>query len=218
MTATTYAVYDDFVKRYSGGRTADSTVVQSYLDTAARILDGLTRRPPEGAEAFSPTAAGVVRSFDDNMAESGIIEIDDCLAVTQITRGQNVVTSTFYQLWPYNPGTGPYTRILLRADAIWPQIAVITPSSWYNYPYPGVGAAQIQVTGTWGYCQPANRPSVIKEATLAIAKQLYDEGAYTAKDMMQAVQNPMSWVDKRVYQMLSRSMLIRAEDGSGLFA
>jgi hypothetical protein len=216
--STTYAAVSDFTARYSGGRSADNVVVQSYLDTAARIVDGLTRHPPEGSEAFTATGTGVVRLYNDDLSESGIIEIDDCLAVTAITRGQSDVASPYYQLWPYNPGTGPYTRILMRADAIWPQIAVITPSSWYGYPYPGVGAGQIAVTGTWGYCTAGNRPAVIKEVTLRIAKQLYDEGAYTAKDMMQAVQNPNNWVDKVVYQMLSRAQLIKAEDGTGLFA
>jgi hypothetical protein len=182
------------------------------------VIDGLTRRPPEGAEAFSASSAGVTRLFNDDMSENGIIEIDDCLSVTALTRGGQAVVSPYFQMWPYNPGNGPYTRILLRADQTFPLIAVLTPSTWYGFPYPNVGAAQIAVTGTWGYCTSVNRPALIKEATLAIAKQLYDEGAYTAKDMMNAVQNPMSWVDKRVYQLLSRSMLIKAEDGTGLFA
>lgn len=218
MADTTYALVSDFTTRYLGGRNADAPSVQAMINAAAVMVDGLTRGYRPGYEAFSASASEQ-RLFNDDIQVSGIVEIDDALTVTALTRGSSTVGSTYYQLYPYNPGNGPYTRILMRMDLIWLLGAVISPSSWYGYPYPGVGAAQVAVTGTWGYCTAANRPAVVKEATLALAKQLFDEGAYTAKDMLQAVQNPTAWVDKRVYALLQRAGLIRGEsDGRGMFA
>lgn len=184
------------------------------------MVDGLTRGYRPGYEAFSASSSEI-RYFDDVMREPGYVPIDDCLSVSLVQRNGNTVTSGNYKLWPYNRTTDamPATHLYLAAFASIPT-DVFTGSGFYNYPFQGVGAAGFAITGVWGYCTAANRPPVIKEVTLKIAKQLYDEAAYTAKDMMQAVANPSNWVDKAIIRMLERSGLMKTEGSGGgaLFA
>lgn len=200
---TTYAKPQDFRDRYSKLSTAaPETAWQEYLNTAAQIVDELTRGYKPGYEAFSASSSET-RYFDDVLNEV-IHPIDDLLTVSAVTRNGVTVVTSDYQLHPYN-------RANRAANAIEFSIYNISTGGTAGFYHSGVGYAQIAITGTWGYCTQANRPPAVKEAALKIAKQLYDEGAYTAKDMMQAVTNPANWVDRAVKNLLQRAGLMAAE-------
>jgi hypothetical protein len=217
MANTTYATTQDFRDRYGkqASNAAPDAIWQELLNTASTIVDGLTRGYIPGREAFSASVEATPRYFDDVMTEPGYVAIDDCLAVTTLTRSANVISSTNYKLWPYNApqNAQPFTHLYLGAFATIPT-DVFTGTGFYNYPMRGVGAGGYGIVGTWGYCTQGNRPPVIKECTLKIAKQLYDEMAYTGEHMMQAVNNPSNWADKAVKRLLADARLIK-EAGKG---
>jgi hypothetical protein len=200
MASTTYATITELKQRVSVEATdvTADTLLQQLLDTAAYMVDQATRRPPEGKEAFSATSSET-RYFDD--PRLGTVAIDDALTVTAITRGGTTITSTYYQLRPYNPGNGPYTSIQFRSDA-----TSITNIEWYGYPHTYMGTRQIAVTGTWGYCTQANRPAVVKEATLTQAEKLYERFGISPAELLTAMRDPYKTLDPLVAAMLAPLM------------
>jgi hypothetical protein len=139
-----------------------------------------------------------------------VIPIDDLLTVTQVTRGGTVVPSTEYQLYPLNRGNGPATKIVFRGDSSFNELVVLTPSSWYGYPYKGMGVGQIAITGTWGYCTLANRPVVVKEATLMLAEVLVERIAFSTKARSEVMRDPIAAMNKDVMRVLQEAGLIKA--------
>ena len=209
--STTYAQITELKPRVGveAANTDSDTLLQQVLDAAAHIVDAARNpmgfnRLPLGAEAFSATAAGVTRYFDDPL--TGVIEIDDLIgAPTAVVRNSTTLDTADYALWPYNPGDGPYTRILLRSDALW-EPTLTSGATWYGYPNVGSGARMIAVTGTWGYCAQADRPAVVKEATLMQAERLYERIKVRAEDMLQAMRDPYKGMDPLVKAVLAPFM------------
>lgn len=205
--ATDYATNDELKPRVGieAANTDSDGLLQQLLDAAAFIVDQVARNPvgcnrlPVGTAAFAATAAGETRYFDDPL--TGSIEIDDCLAVTAVTQDGAAVDPTTYILWPYNPGNGPYTRLLFSSDAA--VAPAIVTGSWYGYPQKGVGIRRIAVTGTWGYCTEANRPAVIKEATLIQAERLYERLGLNPSELLAGYRDPYKSVDPLVMAMLA---------------
>ena len=183
---TTYATLVEFKTRLNiaSGDVADDGMLETILDAAADCVDSHTRQPLEGKEAFSATTSET-RYFDDRLGDwPTIIYVDDVLTVTAVTRGGNAVTTEYWQLWPYNPGQGPYQAIQFRPDAPQPANNV-----WYAG---GVGLRQLAITGTWGYCTAVNRPATIKEMTLRLAVSGYETQNLSSEELLQALNNPVS--------------------------
>jgi hypothetical protein len=195
--ATTYATITE-LKSYVGIKVADTgsdTLLQRVLDAAARMFDGATRGGGiEGAEAYSASASATRYYDDDN---SGVLYVDDVLTVTALTRGGTAIDTADYKLYPYNPGSGPYTRIYLRADAETP---ITLGGTWYGYPQSGVGLGQFAVTGTWGYCTAANRPEAVKHAVLSLAAVMYKAGNLSMEQVLNMVsdQDPVGIMARNV--------------------
>jgi hypothetical protein len=207
MANTTYATVDELKPRVGieAGNDDSNTLLQQVLDAAAHIVD-TARNPqgcdrlPTGAEAFSATASNATRYFDDPM--TGVIEVDDLLTLDGITRNGTALSADDYVTWPYNPGNGPITRILLRSDTLYDPL-VLTGANWYGYPNVGRGARMIAVTGTWGYCTQANRPAVVKEATLMQAERLYERISVSPTEMLAAMRDPYRSIDPLVKAVLA---------------
>ena len=198
MANTTYATLAEFQARVSD---TTSTYLQQMLNAAANLIDNSTMRNVRGTELFTETAAGVVRYFDDDLSANGAVSIDDALTITAVTRAGTTIASTDYVLWPYNPGIGPYTKILFQASLTAVPLLVLNTSA-YGYPYPRQGHQQIAVTGTWGYCTQANRPPEIKEATLIQAIRMYERQNLPATDVAQMVANPWRQLDPLVAEIM----------------
>ncbi len=186
-----YATLAEYKERVSvpAADTSHDAMLQQWLNAAAWVVDRHTRQPIEGYPAFSESSSEV-RYFDDDFGTSGSIEIDDAVSVASMTRGDTTISAGQFKTFPYNPGNGPITRLFLRGDSAFPFLAVITTSSWYNYPYRGAGVGQIAVTGTWGYCTAANRPFAVKEATLIMAGMFYQRRSLKRSDLIMAMRNP----------------------------
>lgn len=206
--STTYAQISELKPRVGieADNTDSDTLLQQVLDAAAHIVD-TARNPvgcnrlPLGAEAFSATAAGVTRYFDDPL--TGVIEIDDLIgAPTAVVRNSTTLDTGGYTLYPYNPGDGPYTRIFLRSDALW-EPTLTSGATWYGYPNVGSGARMIAVTGTWGYCAEADRPAIVKEAALMQAERLYERMMVRPEDMLAAMRDPYRGMDPLVKAVLA---------------
>ena len=200
MANTTYATLAEFQARVNDTSVA-SSFMQQMLNAAASVIDNALGAQ-QGAEFFSATSAGVTRYFDDRLDHKGIAQIDEALAVTAVVRGTGTVTSTYYKLYPYNPGNGPYTGILFRSDGQL-GIEVYTGGSWYGYPYRYAGAGQLAITGTWGYCTEANRPDDVKEATLIQAVRMYERQNLKTSDIVQMMSNPYKGLDPLVEEMIA---------------
>jgi hypothetical protein len=172
--ATTYASTTELKARLNITDSTSDGPLQAILDSAASMVDANTRgQQVPGTEAFTVTASAT-RLFDDRLRSGGVVEIDDCQSVTALTRGGQTVSSTYYKLYPYQKGTGPYTRLyLLSGTTVLPSIYALGGSG-YDYPYRDVGVGQIAVTGTWGYCTAATAFPEIKEATLRLAIRLWE--------------------------------------------
>jgi hypothetical protein len=179
--ATTYATIAE-LKPLVGivaSNTDSDTMLQRVLDAAARMFDGATRGAKEGAEAFSQ-ANSSARRYDDYVC-NGYVDIDDATAVTIVARdGQTLTVTTDYLLYPYNPGNGPYTRI------VWTSNAGGFQGGSARY-VDGLGYGAIEVTGTWGYCTAANRPEAVKNAVLNLAAVMYKSQALTMEQVMNMV-------------------------------
>lgn len=189
--------------------TEDTALLQRYLNSAAYIVDYVTRKPVRGYEAYSASASET-RIFDDPLTDS--IEIDDLVgAPTLVQRGTITINPTYYKMWPYNPGDGPYTKIMLRLDVVINATAVQT-SLWYNHPFKKVGVGQIAVTGTWGYCLANKRPAVVKEAVLTQAERMYERMGLKARDLANAVRDPWKKIDPLVLDMLDAAGLMKSEE------
>jgi hypothetical protein len=192
--ATTYATIAE-LKPLVGivaSNTDSDTLLQRVLDAAARMFDGATRGAKEGAEAFSQ-ANSSARRFDDYTG-NGYVDIDDATAVTIVARdGQTLTVTTDYLLYPYNPGSGPYTRIVWTSNA--------GGFAGGSARYVGdVGRGAIEVTGTWGYCTAQNRPEAVKNAVLNLAAVMYKSQALTMEQVMNMVsnQNPVGIMARNV--------------------
>jgi hypothetical protein len=61
----------------------------------------------------------------------------------------------------------------------------------------------IAVTGTWGYCTQANRPAVVKEATLMQAERLYERISVSPTEMLAAMRDPYRSIDPLVKAVLA---------------
>lgn len=197
MAITTYATIAELEVRVNTGSAdaSDDALLQQYLDTAAWLVDKLTRGHKPGKEAFSATSSET-RLFDDY--GTGTVEIDDLLTATAITRGGTTITTDYYKLWPYNEV--PKTALQLRADA--PSYAA-AGQYWLGTHLRGVGTAQISITGTWGYCALADRPLVVKELTLQIAEMFYMELGLSSQELMAALQNPSTAAQKRIAWLIA---------------
>lgn len=182
MSSTTYATLQDLKDRLNITSTTSDGKLQSMLDSAAVIVDQQTRGYRVGYEAFSESASET-RYFNDVLQEYGFVAIDDCLSVTQVSRGGTVLDPLYYQLSPYNNPNGMADRLETRGDSVFPFLALMTTSSWYHFPYRGVGAKQFAITGTWGFCTQAKRPPVIREATLLIATRMYERANLSNADL-----------------------------------
>jgi hypothetical protein len=179
-------------------------LLQRYLNSAAYVVDYVTRRPPRGKAAYS-LDSGATRHFDDLLQDT--LPIDDLVGTpTLITRGTVTIAPAYYKLWPYNPGDGPYTKLLLRLDVVINATAVQT-SLWYGHPYKGVGVEQIAITGNWGYCAADKRPPVVKEATLIQAERMYERRGMKSKDLVNALRDPWKTIDPFVLALLDASGL-----------
>jgi hypothetical protein len=194
-TDTDYATWDELKGRINTPTDKSQMLGQQLLNTAAYLVDHCTRRPPEGVLAFSLTAPGVTRLFDDDETDS--IAIDDCQAVTTVLRGGVAISSEQYVLWPYNEQ--PKTRILFRYPA-----TRMTPrrGPWYGHPYANAGAGQLSLTGTWGFCASEDRPPIIKEATLMQAERLYERCGLDPEKLLMAMRNPYRSIDPLVLDVL----------------
>lgn len=169
----------------------DDDLLQHYLNTAAQMTDELTRGEwRDGYEAFSASEEET-RLFDDY--NKGYVAIDDLLSATTITRGGTDITTTYYQLHPYN--TLPKTELRFRSDAPY---YTSDAGYWYGYPLRGVGYGQIAITGVWGYCEEETRPPLVKELTLQIAEMLYMEMSLSSQELMAALRNPTTEAQKRI--------------------
>jgi len=205
---TDYATIAELNERL-GSNNASAGLQQQYLDTAAQVVDQVTRRPPNGTVAFSPSAAGVTRYYDDVLHDRGLVWIDDCLAITQVKRAGTVLAASSYKQYPYNEL--PSTALYLNAVAYFVDNILFGGSYWYGLPHRGVGAGAIEITGTWGYCQVAARPAVIKEATLQLAALYYQRKSVSISDLLGAVGNPSKKAEGEIMQMLYESKLVRYE-------
>lgn len=200
MPLTDY-VGDDLTElkvRVNATTVAHDTWLTQVANTAAQLVDKNTRGYIPGYLAFSASASET-RYFDDY--NDGIVLIDDALTITAITRGGIALDSGKYKGWPYNRGNGPWTRVYLRGDDLIPLPAFIG-GTWYDSPLKGVGAGQIGVTGTWGYCTKANRPEVVKEATLLQAEIMYEFSQLSPSEIAAAQINPWEVVAPRVAMLL----------------
>jgi hypothetical protein len=199
MQDTTYATGAEFKTRIHAKDTEGDTVLyQALVNAGAYLVDWCTRMPPRGTEAFSATGtaeAPVTRLFDDDL--SGIVRLDDCLQVISVTRNGQAVDPSYYQLWPYNEL--PRTQLYFRIDLILPTTLA---GGWYGYPYRDQGPGQIAVSGVWGFCAAADRPPIIKEATLMQAQSLYQRIGLNPSALLQALQNPSRALDPRVELLL----------------
>jgi hypothetical protein len=162
--ATNYATLTELKPRIGIGagdaatNTASDGLLQQLLNSSAHLIDMATRLPPLGQVAFHlDRGLGVTRYFDDDF--SGVIKIDDALAISAVTRSGVTVT---YTTDP--PNETPITALVLDSG--------------------GSGHRTIAVTGTWGYCTTANRPAVVKEATLVQAAAMYQS---IGADMLQDI-------------------------------
>jgi hypothetical protein len=197
---TTYATRNELKARVNVTTANNDDLLDQMLDASAELVDAETRGHKLGYEAFSASASEV-RYFDDDM--SGVIDIDDAVTVTAITRGGVVITLDYYKLYPYNRGNGPATRIYLRSDSQFSD-SLLVGGSWYGYPNDGWGMAQIAVTGTWGYCTQANRPKVVKEAVLTQAEAMYEFMSLSPTDAGASQINPWKVLIPRVEMLIRR--------------
>jgi hypothetical protein len=210
---TTYATKTELKERISveAASTASDGLLQQLCNDAAYMVDHLTRGALDGYEAFSESASET-RYFDDD--GSGVVWLNDLLTISSITRGTATIAATYYKQMPLNRGNGPTTHIALRSDALI-NFTPATNSLWYGYPYEGVGLGQIGVTGTWGYCTQANRPAVVKEATLQIANLMYKQSGLSMSDVLNILQrDPTAFLSKPI---ADRLQVLRPVGGS-LFA
>jgi hypothetical protein len=170
----------------------------------------VTRRPPRGAIAFSATSPGTVRYYDDTISDLGYVKIDDCLAVTAVSREGTTIPLTYTKLYPYNEL--PATRLMLRADAVFNELMLFDTSTWYNYPFKGTGAGQVAITGTWGFCTSGtDRPAVVKEATLQLATLYFQRLSITVSDLLQAMGNPHKKAESAIMTLLSDAGLVNTD-------
>lgn len=193
MTDTTYATKAEFKARINATVAASSgqdSVYQQILNSAANMIDRRTRGGQVGTEAFTESASAT-RYFDDQVRPDGVIEIDDLLSITSLTRAGSVISAANYQLDPYHMAASkqePWTRIILLPGATGYFISdLYTLGSRY---YGGVGIAQIAIVGTWGYCTVALRPPEIKEATIRQALRMYEYQNLGKQDIGAMLVNP----------------------------
>lgn len=209
MPDTTYADINELKVRIKVPLTVTTQDILLYnlLNVAARIVDAVTRQPPEGKEAFSTVEE--TRYFDD--FGSGIIAIDDLYDIDPlelapvhgVVLGDTTLLTTEYTLYPYN--SRPYTQIRYNNN---------TPISYYHtgylsgygygraYPFSSVALRQVAITGDWGYCTEATRPSEVKEATLTQAERLFERFNIKITDIMAAMRDPYKSIDPTVLLML----------------
>lgn len=195
-----------------------SALAQSLVNTAAEMTDAATRGRIEGGmvvyqhrpgyEAFS-VSASETRYYDDDAI--GIVEIDDALTVTAITRDGSALTlNTDYYLEPANRGNGPYTRIRFITTTGSTGDWASGVSRYQSNTWPSV--RRIAVTGTWGFCTLANRPAAVKELTLILAQNIYESQDLSLTDVVGAVMNPDRYLDaraERMVRMLRRVQKVR---------
>jgi hypothetical protein len=207
MANTSYTTITLLKARLSVTDSAADTPLQNILNSAAAVVDQGTRNPPPGVEAFS-VSASATRYYDDRLTTDGVIDIDDAQTVTALTRASQTVTSTYYTLYPYNKGLGPYTRILFLASGLtFPYLYQLATAGGlaYHYPYRNVGVKQIAVTGTWGYCSAATDFPEVVEATLQIAIRMWEQQNYGVSGDRLAVWDPKDESDP-ITQMLAPHM------------
>jgi hypothetical protein len=205
--STTYATVTEFKKRINDRATGSTNDVlyQQLLDTSARIIDAMTRRSPEGTEAFSIVEA--TRYYDDYGA--GVIQIDDLYEIDSlepthgVVLGETTLTTIQYTLFPYNER--PYTQLRYNDQTpFW----YYTTNTRYGfggnrgYPFPNVGFRQVAITGNWGYCTQGTRPPEVKEATLTQAERLYERFGIKITDIMAAMRDPWKNIDPIVLMMI----------------
>lgn len=214
MEDTTYALPEDLKPRVSlkEDDLEQDDLLQEYLNSAAYIVDYVTRKPPRGKEAFSASEEET-RLFDDPLwpygsywanSNGAVIEIDDLLEVTAITRASTALVATDYILRPYNQY--PKTQLVI--------VRYVTPTTTEGYvtPYPGLGTAQISITGVWGFCTDEDdRPPVVREAVLTQAERMYERMGLKARDLANAVRDPWKAIDPFVLAMLEVAGLCRAD-------
>lgn len=134
----------------------DDSVIQSAIDSAEETLNQHCGR------RFSlASGAATARTYKAPSANSTVVEIHDCIAVTLVTDSGNTIAATGYQLEPLNglDPTGltvPYTRIRLIGGGVW------------SYLY---DAANITVTAQWGWTA---LPQRYTEATKILAADILD--------------------------------------------
>lgn len=173
---------------------APDPMLQGILNTAARVVDAVSRQPPAGwpwpAFAESPP---LTRYYPDPyMARAPEpVALDDLLTVTEVSRGGTVLTEgAGYLLLPYGADALPKTELLLAVGA----------GAWSTTLL--AGRVNIAVTGTWGYCAADNRPPEIAEATLLQAVIFYQRYGLDVETLAQAVGDPLKAADRSVERML----------------
>jgi len=205
---TDYATIAELAERV-GANSASNSLMQQYLDSAANVIDGVTRKPPNGAIAYSATPSGVVRYYNDVLRDRGLVYIDDCLAITKVQRASTVLDATAYKAYPYNEL--PWTELYLNMSVMFIDNALFGANSWYGSPFFGEGAGAIAIEGTWGYCQANARPPVVKEATLQLATLYYQKKSVSISDLLGAIGNPSKKAEGEIMQMLYEANLVRYE-------
>jgi hypothetical protein len=191
--ATTYATITELKARIA--KSADGTEVdamlQQILDSAAQIVDHVTRGYRRGYEAFSASASEA-RHYDD--APDGTLRIDDAVTVTAVTRqsaAQVEGNTRDYVLYPYN--TTPKQEIRFMYGR----------GGGYDPARSPMAVRAVSVTGTWGYCTEATRPAIVKEATLTQAEKIYERIAIAPAELLVAMRDPYRYVDAFVVAMLT---------------
>lgn len=172
-------------------------MLQGILNTAARVVDAVSRYPRGGPGAWPYAAFAespvVTRHYPDPymVRAPEPVPIHDLLSVTEVTRGGTTLTDgTDYLLCPYSADELPKTELRLAVGAgSGPSSALLAP-------------VNIAITGTWGFCSADNRPPEIAEATLLQAVIFYQRYGLDVEALAQAVGDPLKAADKSVERML----------------
>ena len=195
MPNTSYATKAELKIRVNvrQGEEVNDAFLQDLLNQAAQFVDRETRQPLEGYEAYTATATPETRYYDDD--GSDIVVIDDCLSVTQVLRGGTEVAAGYWRLDP--PNGLPKVRLLFRPTAT--PARTTAALDWYQGPFPGIGVAQIAVTGIWGYS--ATCPPGVKGLVLTLAERMYERTGHTPQEGLGGV-TPEMVLDRYVEREL----------------
>ena len=172
MANTSYATLAELKARVSiaADDSGADGLLQQMLNSAAFLVDGFTREARQGYEAFSASASET-RVFAD---DGGFVALDDALVLTSVSKAGVVLSAGQSQVYPYQDASAPrlpITAIILRDPA--------APLFWSGLPISSVVCGRVEVVAQWGFCDAANRPPVIKEATLLQASLMVQRLGHT---------------------------------------